>query len=385
MSIAETNQIDDIESDKLFYTTQKYLDTNSPYNSTIVKIINNIKNGITNDANVINPYIDELTASNDIQQWNLGLRLWALTHQKQMTNRYERLPNSFMSIRDTNTGEYYHMSSIFKPDKDFNIYWAPKRSRAVAQHYHFPQYRIYKDYYSNSPIAQLFSKGNEWLDNHGKYRFLASTLPTGIAAAAGYAELIPGPHQQAAYIVRRIAEPLAIAGTALATGKNIEDGYVSNEVSALRDSTQYYLEKANTEMRKANKSTWVEDEQYHNRRAALALYKAEEKNRTLSTTIGKGKIFAAANLINTIRNTFSKNEPIQKTVNSAIPQSTIKHAPISGGGGGGSSFKQFYSNRRTRNHILRRRNYNYLNARRRSRRYRRRKNRHYYYYPRYII
>ena len=167
MSTELVNVIGDDESRKLYVTTPKNKITGTPFNSTVQDIINRIGNGEETDATVINPYIDEFTKSNDIQKWNLGYILWSMTQNLNMKNKYERLPNSFFQVRDKKTGDYYHISSLVQPKpEDVEWGWSPKRARSVAKAYNFPEHRIYKDFYSNSPIAQTFSKANVCRANH---------------------------------------------------------------------------------------------------------------------------------------------------------------------------------------------------------------------------
>ena len=115
MSTELVNVIGDDESRKLYVTTPKNKVTGTPFNSTVQDIINRIGNGEETDASVINPYIQEFTKSNDIQQWNLGYILWSMTQNLNMKNKYERLPNSFFQVRDKKTGDYYHISSLVQP------------------------------------------------------------------------------------------------------------------------------------------------------------------------------------------------------------------------------------------------------------------------------
>ena len=375
----QTNLFDPQRSQSLIKLYDKNLE--NAYNSTIQTVIQDAKKGVIVDAKTLNPYIDEFTKSNDITQWNKGYYLWYLTHLYNMPNSLEKLPNSFLMGIDSENNQYVHQDSLgFFTGPNVKYYWAPKRSRAESHHYHFPEYRIYKDFYSKSAIAREFSRANEWLDTKGTGAAKWYPLVTAGMAVSEALEYFPNPAQPYVAVINKIARPAYAA-------------YVASNTASYAKGSVYNYQLKNLERKKEALEIKGENLDFMARKARdpemLEYYTDNIANndariRNVNKEIANTKYAAAASSIAKIGrlayDTFKPTPTPLPPIQTRIPTSTISSAPMSSGGGGGSSFKSFYGqrNRRSRRRNQRRLR-TYYPRKRYSRRRRYSKKRFYYY------
>lgn len=351
------------------------------YNSTIRTVINDARKGVAVDAKILNPYIDEFTKSNDITEWNKGYYLWYLTNLFHMPNSYEQLPNSFLMGIDPDKQQYIHQDTMtFDISPNTRYYWAPKRSRAVSHHYHFPEYRIYKDFYSKSPIARGLSHVNEYLDTKGTGAAKWYPLATAAMVTSEALEYFPNPVQPYAAVVNKFARPLygAYFGTSMTS--QAKGAIYNNQLKNLerkKEALEIKGENLDFMARKARDSEMIE---YYTDNIANNDARIRNINKEIADTKYAQAVSQIARVGKIAYDYYKPTPTPLPPVQTRIPTSTISSAPISSGGGGGSSFKSFYGqrNRRSRRRNQRRLR-TYYPRKRYSRRRRYSKKRFYYY------
>lgn len=348
MELVDPNIVNQTISEKILTTSPLDPVTKTPWNSTLNVIVDEMNKGHIKNAKYVNPYIEELTKSNDIQEWNKGYYLWALTHKNDMKNKLERLPNSFLIGYDEKNKKFRHISDWDHNYDGTKFYWAPKRGRGVAQYYHFPQYRYYKDFYSNSPIAQTFSELNEKIDNNGGKIKFASDAATIIGSAATVASFIPGPHQPIATAISYAAMPIAAIGGTIATKAAVSDAQYRRELKHLQAKQSAFEIKAENAQYQAETAYDQDHFNFYMDESMYAAGRAKEAEEQITNLKMRTFLTGTSKLTGLIADKIvSSNKPQLPPVTTRIPTSTIKSAPISGGGGG-SSFKNFYGSRRAR-------------------------------------